>query len=186
MIPYIPTGDSRCAKAILLHQGLAQLVNIMRMEEEYSLSCGFFLLPESVLMGKEATIMIHPYLSIHGRTASLKLLKNIKCVLQTTRYADDITSTKTFSNLSISEKEELLIKFQVNANLKFIIVSFSADIDNKSKNITQTLKAFKNFMLENYTNKACIAEVYLQLNDKNDYALCFAGKNGEPVKGAVF
>ena len=41
LIPYLPCGGRQVTNAILLHQGLAQLVTIERLEEQYSFKCGF-------------------------------------------------------------------------------------------------------------------------------------------------
>jgi hypothetical protein len=83
MIPYLPSAGEKITKAILLHKGLAQFVDIRRMEEKCTLTCGFHLLPESVFMGMIATALLRPQLFINGREASLSLLNNVRCILDT-------------------------------------------------------------------------------------------------------
>eukprot|EP00830_Metopus_es_P002375 TRINITY_DN1213_c0_g1_i6.p1 TRINITY_DN1213_c0_g1~~TRINITY_DN1213_c0_g1_i6.p1 ORF type:complete len:2229 (-),score=458.73 TRINITY_DN1213_c0_g1_i6:107-6793(-) len=181
IVPFIPSGGSRTPKAILLHQGLAQLVDFNRMEESYSLQCGFFLLPESVIMGKIATIVVRPQLLINGRQGDIGLLKNIRCVLYSSNYTDNIPSTKNYSNLTLSDNSELLIKFQVGANLKDLRIDFSADIMNISKDTKQTLNAQHQFEFATHTDDCAIAELYLRMTPGKGYELALLGKNGEPI-----
>jgi len=181
IVPYLPSGGNKTVKAILLHQGLAQLVDFNRMEEVYQLKCGFYLLPESVIMGKNATIMIRPQLLINGRIGDLGLLKNIRCVLYTANYIDNIPSTKSFTNLTLSENNELLIRFQVGANIKEMRIEFSADIQNISKDTKETLSASHNFEFVTHTGDYSIAELYLRLNPAKEYELLVLGKNGEAI-----
>jgi len=185
MLPYLPSGGEKVTKAILLHKGLAQLVDIKRMEEKYTLTCGFHLLPESVLMGTTATALLRPQLLINGREASLSLLKNIRCIIHTKNFIDDISSSKTFSNLTLSDNNELSIKFQVSANLSSIRMIFCAEIQNISKNITETLSVCKEFGFNNNEQEHSIGELYLRLNQDKDYMLYILGKNGEAIKKAT-
>eukprot|EP01022_Parablepharisma_sp_SALTPOND_P023502 TRINITY_DN4_c0_g1_i6.p1 TRINITY_DN4_c0_g1~~TRINITY_DN4_c0_g1_i6.p1 ORF type:complete len:2304 (-),score=338.43 TRINITY_DN4_c0_g1_i6:3914-10825(-) len=181
MIPYLPSGGTKTAKAILLHQGLAQLVDFTRMEEVYTLMCGFYLLPESVIMGKNATIMIRPQLLVNGRLGDLGLLKNIRCVLYTSNFIDNIPSTKTFSNLTLSENNELLIKFQVGANIKDMRIEFLAEIQNITKDTKETLSCSHDFEFVTHVSDHSIAELYLRMNPSKEYELLVLGKNGEPI-----
>eukprot|EP00826_Nyctotherus_ovalis_P042781 TRINITY_DN4453_c0_g1_i3.p1 TRINITY_DN4453_c0_g1~~TRINITY_DN4453_c0_g1_i3.p1 ORF type:complete len:653 (+),score=206.47 TRINITY_DN4453_c0_g1_i3:240-2198(+) len=66
-IPYFPSSEGKETQAILLHEGMAQLVDFKRMGERYTLKCGFYLLPESVIMGKTANIVIRPHLTVNGK-----------------------------------------------------------------------------------------------------------------------
>ena len=184
IVPYLPSGGSKTVKAILLHQGLAQLVDFPRLEEAYSLNCGFFLLPESLIMGQEATIAIRPQLLINGRTADIKLLKKIKCVLYTSKYIDNIPATKTYSNLILSDTNELLIKFQVAANIKDMRLEFSADVKNVSKDKDETLNVSHQFTFATHADDFSIAELYLKMSGDRSYELHVLGKNGEPISQA--
>ena len=184
VVPYLPSGGNRTSNAILLHQGLAQLVDFPRMEEVYSLECGFFLLPESMIMGQEATIAIRPQLLINDRTADIKLLKKIRCTLFTSKYIDNIPATKTFSNLTLSEANELLVKFQVAANIKDMRIEFSAEVKNVSKDKIEILKATHQFYFATHADDYSIADLFLKITADRSYELHVLGKNGEPIAQA--
>ena len=182
LLPYLPSDGNKTSKAILLHKGLAQFVDVIRKEEQYTLNCGFYILPESIIMGKNATIMITPKLMINGRITDLQLLKNIRCTLYTINYVDNIPITKTYKNLVLSNNKELLLKFQVGANLKELRIEFTADIKNVSKDRTQTLTSSYTFPIYSHYDKAFIADMYLKLAKDKSYELYVLGKNGEPIK----
>ena len=184
VVPYMPSGGNKIIKAILLHQGLAQLVDFNRMEEIYTLECGFFLLPESMIMGQEATIAIRPQLLVNGRAADNKLLKKITCVLSTSKYIDNIPCTKTFSDLVLADNNELLIKFQVAANIKDMRITFSAEVKNVSKDKTESLNANHNFIFSTHADDYSIGELFLKIAKDHSYELHLLGKNGEPIANA--
>jgi len=184
VIPYLPSESKKNTSAILLYQGMAQLTNFKRVGEDYSFRCGFYLLPESVIMGKVATIIVRPHLMINGRTTSLALLENIKCMLNTANYIEGIPATKTFNNLRLTDNGELIIKFNVGANIDSLSVTITAEVKNISKNKKQALSASHDFCINNHKTHDAIGEFYLQLNDKKDYNAYLLGKNGEPIKNA--
>eukprot|EP00826_Nyctotherus_ovalis_P061594 TRINITY_DN877_c0_g3_i1.p1 TRINITY_DN877_c0_g3~~TRINITY_DN877_c0_g3_i1.p1 ORF type:complete len:1387 (-),score=537.00 TRINITY_DN877_c0_g3_i1:3078-7238(-) len=183
VVPFHPSGGTT-VKAVLLHQGLARLVDFTRKEENYSFKCGFYLLPESVIMGKNADIIIRPHLTVNGKTATLNLLKNITCTLSTSSYVDNIPATKTFDNLALSDNGELIISFQVAPNIDSLSININAEIQNISKNSKQALSDSHSFCISNHKNDEAIGEFYLELDDKSDYKVSLLGKNGEPIKDA--
>ena len=115
-VPYVASQQNK--KAILLHQGQAQLADFVREEERYSLDCQFFLLPESFIMGNKASILIRPQLRINEKKADLSLLENVRCVIYTSNYTEDIPSAKSFTDLKPTEDKELVVTFQVSGNVK--------------------------------------------------------------------
>jgi len=53
-----------------------------------------------VLVGSSTNVIVRAQLLINGRKAALNMLKNVKIVLTTYNYIDNIPVTKTFQNLS--------------------------------------------------------------------------------------
>jgi hypothetical protein len=64
-----------------------------------------------VLVGSTTNIIVKGQLNINGRRANLSLLKNVKLVLTTHNYIDNLPVTKTFSDLSFENEKELSITF---------------------------------------------------------------------------
>ena len=184
IVPYLPSGG-KTSKAILLHQGLAQLVDFPRLEERYSLTCGFFLLPESFIEMKKASILIRPQLFVNNRPADINLLKNIQCVLSTSNYVDKIPSSKSFDNLELDSKKELVISFQVASQLLGMEIQFSADVENITKGNCEKLSNSHKFNLVTHVSDYSLAEMYLSLTNNVGYEVFVLGKNGEPISNSL-
>jgi hypothetical protein len=58
------------------------------------------------------------------------MLKNVKLVLTTFNYIENIPVTKTFENLSFINDQELSVSFQVPPNLRDIHVALTCDVLN--------------------------------------------------------
>ena len=59
-----------------------------------------------------------PYLILNGTDkADLRLLEDTKVTLQTTNSIDNITTSKDYDNLKLTDKEENELEFQVPANI---------------------------------------------------------------------
>lgn len=179
-IPYVSSGTN--SSAILLHDGNAQLIKFQRLEEDYYLRCGFFLLPEEIISGATATIAIRPQLFINERIADCALLKNIKCSLTTSNFLDDIKCTKRYENLVLSQRQEVLVKFEVPANLKDLSIEFSAEIFNVSKQENKVLSNDSTFPIKTHVSDSALLDFYLRMTPEG-YIFSVLGKNGEPAIG---
>jgi hypothetical protein len=87
------------AKAILLHNGFAQLCDFERQTENYTFTSWIHLNSESILIGSKASVIIKPQLQINSRLASNELIKHAKVTLTTTSYIDSIPVSKNFENI---------------------------------------------------------------------------------------
>ena len=58
------------------------------------------------------------------------MLKNVKVVLTTFNYIDNIPVTKNFQDLSFINDQELSVTFQVPPNLRDISISLSCEVLN--------------------------------------------------------
>lgn len=127
-IPY--SKQELSAKIIMISGDFAQLGEFIRKTESYKFTAQFYLHSGSVLVGASTSVVVKGQLSINGRRAQLNLLKNVKIVLTTLNYIDNLPVTKTFSNLSFTGDKELSVTFQVPPNLKSIDVALSCEIMN--------------------------------------------------------
>lgn len=84
----------------------------------------------SVLVGSNTNIVVKGQLSINGRPAKLDILKNVKVVLTTYNYIDNLPVTKTYNGLSFNTDKELVLTFQVPPNLNRINVQLKCDVVN--------------------------------------------------------
>jgi hypothetical protein len=65
IIPYQKQESS--GSAILIYDGFAQLAQFRQMAENYSFDCSYVAHPESMLMGREAEILLKPSLKVNSR-----------------------------------------------------------------------------------------------------------------------
>lgn len=63
LIPY--EQQAQYGKAILMHNGFAQLTDLQRQVEGYTLDCAVLLHPESFLMGNDASLVLKPVLKVN-------------------------------------------------------------------------------------------------------------------------
>jgi hypothetical protein len=98
-----------------------------------------------VLVGASTSVVVKASLNINGRRAQLSLLKNVKLVLTTYNYIDNLPVTKTFSNLQLANDKELLVTFQVPPNLKHIDVNLTCELLNATTKQTEKFNSSHKF-----------------------------------------
>ena len=80
----------------MIHQDFAQLGQFEQKEETYQFSAFFHCNQEQFLVGQEAHVLIRPKLTINGRKASLKLLKNSKVEVHIQDYLGNPSISRTY------------------------------------------------------------------------------------------
>ena len=76
VIPY--EKSSSTDKTIQIYDVFAQLTEFRIISELYSFDIAYIVQPESLLMEKEAEILLKPVLKVNDRTCNLSILKNTK------------------------------------------------------------------------------------------------------------
>ena len=127
-IPY--AKSSQYSKIIMVHGDFAQLGDFERKTENYDFDAQIYLNSESVIVGSSTTIVIKPSLTINGRTADPKMLKNTKVTVKTSNYIDSVPITRNFDGLSFEKNGECLIQFQVPPSLGSIKVDLKTQVQN--------------------------------------------------------
>jgi hypothetical protein len=178
VIPYEKNENS--GKCILINDGFAQLTEFRRRSENYSFDVAYIVNHESLLMGKEAEIILKPTLKVNDRKCNLNVLKNTKVTLTTVSFVDNMPVTKTFDNLSVSSDEDISVKFQVPPNLQSVSVNIETEVRNISKSTTEKLYHSHNINMSTQNSGLSFYESYLR-KQKDDYYFYLLGKNGEPL-----
>ena len=138
--------------------------------------------PESVLMGKKATILLRPNILVNGRKAELTMLKNCKVELYSVNFIDNIPITQSFTNLRVSPSEEIEVKFQVPPHLKELKAVFSCEVNNITQNKMIPFTIEHSFNIVSNNSDYTIFDLYLR-NTNGKYEIFLLGKNGEPLCG---
>ncbi len=93
----------------MVHGDFAQLGEFVRKTEKYDFNAQIYLNAESVIVGSSTTIVIKPSLTINGRAADPKMLKNTKVTVQTSNYIDSVPITRNYDGLSFAKNSECTI-----------------------------------------------------------------------------
>ena len=178
VIPYEKKESSD--KTILINDGFAQLTEFRRMSENYSFNVAYLVNHESLLMGKEAEILLKPCLKVNDRKCNLNVLKNTKVTLTTTSFVDNLPVTKVFDNIEVSNEKEISIKFQVPPNLQSVFIQIDSEVRNISKGTVEKLTNSHGIQMDTKSNNLSFYESYFR-KLKGNYYYYILGKNGEPL-----
>ena len=167
-------------KTILIHDGFAQLTEFKRMSENYTFDVAYIVQSESLMMGKEAEILLKPCLKVNDRKWNLNILKDAKVTLTTTSFIDNLPVTKVFENLDVNSRQEISIKFQVPPNLQTVSLLVEAEVRNISKGVNDKLTHSHSINMETKNYTLAFYESYLR-KLRGNYYFYVLGKNGEPL-----
>ncbi len=166
----------------MINGDFAQLSEFCRKTEQYEFNAQFYLHSGSVLVGSSTSVVVKASLNINGRRAQLNLLKNVKLVLTTYNYIDNLPVTKTFSNLQFSNDKELQVTFQVPPNLRSIDVQLTCELLNATTKQTERFNSSHQFGIISNNNLSDNAMFMPYLKKvKSLYEVVFLGRNGEPA-----
>ncbi len=178
LIPY--ARSQHTSPAILRSaSGFAQLADFNRLGEAYTLQCESVLLPESLITGAKAQLLLLPHLLCNGRSASLTILKKTSATLSIHTLHASIPTTQTFADLKLENGKELLLEFTVPPLLTRVDLSFSTEVFNLSQKTRQPLSYNHSLTVDLHAGDFLFQELYLS-HPKGGYQLHVRGKNGEP------
>jgi len=130
----IPYGNTIIyGKAVLINKGIAELSDFYQKTENYIFKSTFNLQHESLLMGKNASMIITPKLTLHNIECSLDLIKKCEVRITMKSFIDDLPMTKVFDNIDFHGSKDIVVNFQVPPNLG----SLEAVINVEFTNLTQ-------------------------------------------------
>jgi len=179
IVPYI--FNEKSIKATLVHGKLAQLVNFYRLKESYSLKASFFMFPESLLMGNQATVAIKPFLFINDRPCPATLMRDIKVSVNFTTSQDKVNVAKLYEGLEIEDNGEILVTFEVPGDIADVRIELTAHVKKTLVNQKENLKAEYYLPIKAHTSDNLYFDMYLRNTPNNGYQLMVLGKNGEPI-----
>lgn len=183
IVPY--TKKSTSQDIIVSGNGIASLHNFYHNSEEYSLHAGVLFNREAMISGNQTDIVISPQLLLNSNPVDNKILKDITVEINLSKITDngtEIIEKKLFSDLQITDGEDIKIPFVINADsgaLK-LGVKLLADIENTSKNKTDKLEYSFSSPLNFELYKDVIADAYLRKYG-GSYLVEIIGRNGELI-----
>ena len=167
--------------AIVSQGDFSSLQVFQPVAEAYSLRAAFHVDRESLAQNSEATVVIRPSLSVAGGNP-IPLSRIESCSLQITSTSlDGISSTRTISDLAISEVQEATATFLVPPRLSKIDFRLEAKLKTLLKQ-EQKLVAADSFTVNQIDTTGEILDLHL-LPTNSGWFVEVLGKTGERRKG---
>ena len=156
------------------------MTEFKRMSENYTFDVAYIVQSESLMMSKEAEILLKPCLKVNDRKWNLNILKDTKVTLTTTSFIDNLPVTKVFEKLDVNSRQEISIKFQVPPNLQTVSLLVEAEVRNISKGVNDKLTNTHSIYMETKNYTLDFYAGYLR-KLRGNYYFYVLGKNGEPL-----
>ena len=178
----VPFSTQTGTQNAIVSQGdFSSLQVFQPVAESYSLRAALHVDRESLAQNTEVTVAIRPSLSVAGGNP-IPLSRIESCSLQVTSTSlDGISSTKTISDLAISEVQEATATFLVPPRLSKIEFRLEAKLKTLL-NQTTKLVAADSFAINQIDSTGEIQDLHLLPTNKG-WFLEVLGKTGEPRKG---
>ncbi|CAI2372903.1 unnamed protein product [Moneuplotes crassus] len=182
LIPYCKDSNEY-SKAVLLSKGISDIEDFCRSTENYDFKCIFTLNHESLLMGKNASLIITPQLRCNYKKINLDCLNKIEVRVTMKSYVDDLPMTKVFDDLQLSQEKDIVVNFQVPPNLGSIEINVDAEVRNLAKGVCEkkTYSCTRSINAGQYSHQ--VFKSHLR-KYKGEYYFYLLGKAGEPVPNA--
>ena len=165
--------------AIVTQGEFSCLQTVDHSAEIYAFSAAMVVDRESLKRSNEAKLLLRPMLRLAGgQSVPLSFLKKTKLVINSVNL-DDIPSTRTISELQLSESTDTVCEFVVPPRLKSIQLTFSAEIENISLAKTETVSASESFTVNQIDSTGLIQDLHLAPT-ADGFVIEVRGKTGEP------
>ncbi|CAO3597469.1 unnamed protein product [Absidia cylindrospora] len=180
LIPY-RSKESKQVRALLTGQdGYCQPLEFYHEEESYSLDASFYFNYESLIPTKQTKVIITPTLKIQDQVLPLELLSKVSLEVVTTS-SNDIKSSTTMDNLTVSKGKPIECEFTVPNSLTSIKLTLTAKVRTMSQEQPWKQLETGREIRCNSSDQDEIVTTHLRA-DNSGYLLYVIGKNGEPHK----
>ncbi len=180
VVPFSTGGMKR--RNVVITQGDFSCLSVLEpVAEQYSLQSAFHIDRESLARNSEATVVIRPSLRVAGgNPIPLKRLKSTRLEINSVSV-DGTRTSKTITDLGISEAHEATATFRVPPRLHKISFTLHAKIESLLRK-EQTLSASKTFTINQIDLTNEIQDVHFLPTSKGAF-LEVLGKTGEAKPG---
>ena len=162
---------------ILTHGNLSSLHFFQHESEDYELRVAMHLDRESLLLRKEAAVLLRPELRLAGAPVSLRALEDVRVTIRTVSESG-INAEKTYDDVQLQEHEDTPLGFRVPHQLVAVEVTVTANVTD-AHNRTHALSDTHEVAVNGIDRTTVIEDVHLTRLG-NEYVLQVLGKSGEP------
>lgn len=176
VIPYSSTQSK--ATVILGSRDNVSLSSFTHKQEQYAYTGSFFVDRESLIKRRKATVVLRSKLQIHGATAPLSLIKNVKFQMTAVdRFG--VKTTTTSKNFKLHLDKESTYTFRVPENLSRVTFSISGYITKACNGKRQSISGSRSFTINNI-DKTSILQSFVLSQVKGNYMLDLLDRTGIP------
>lgn len=168
-------------KVIVCYKEFADLCYLKIQDPNPEFSASIIYNSEEFLPGNKVTFVIRPNLFLYNSPASLSFISKFKVKVLAINY-QNVTIQKIFSDLTLTDRKNLLIDFIFPPK----IVSISIHVETEIKLGQQIIN--KEFVFPIEINRMLNNETFdilFQENEEETIYLYILGKNGEPRKSIM-
>ena len=176
VVPYSNRPDRQTV--VLRHDGFSALANFYHLGESYNLTAGMYVDREALVTGARAQLVVRPVLRLNGQPISMKVLKDVRLVIQSTDRKGVPTQLEV-TVPEIPDGEAYVHDFTVPDKLSKLTFTLRAQVDNLAAGNKQNLSDSVSYAINSVDTTLKLENVHLARVGEH-YALDVLGKNGEP------
>ena len=166
---HIPYSKKHTYETIILGSGkTVTLAKMTHRKEHYSFRGSIFVDRESLLKRQKATVVVRAKLQIHGQTAPISLVNNVKLQM-TARDRFGVKTTTTLKNFKLFLNKESTHTFRVPENLASLSFRLTGKIKKACSSKDQHVSTYQSFTINNMDKTKKLGTFHLTQADGKYY-----------------
>ena len=176
LIPY--TNEGVNGKAILRHEGYAELIDLQVPAEKVTFDMGLLFNEESLVSGAQVALLLMPKIFVNGKSVALSTIKKLKAEVTSTNDIG-INNTNTFDDLKADPNKDVVLNYLIPQKTEKLTIKLSGKFYSSAQEKEIDVENLKTITVNRFRDRYIFYNFYLSQNGPN-YTLHFLGKNGEP------
>ncbi len=176
----LPYAEQAVTRHLLLVDGIFATQSLFKhSSESYQLQAGFLIDRQSLIAGKQATVVIRTRLTCNGRPISIRLLDKARLSIVATDL-DGTATSQTIEQLDLADADEFVHTFLVPQRLANLTMSLSGQVANQSRHTPEKVAVSHAIQCNGIQLSHQVADFFLR-ESTDGFQLLVLGRNGEPI-----
>ena len=175
VVPF--TTDPGVKKMLLCHDSQTTLAAFEHLGESYHLDAGIYVDRESLIQGQTASVCLRPMLLLSGVPTSLKLLEQVRLVIESTDR-DGVSATMETRDIALQPDSETVSPFAVPDNLTHICFALRGRVRSMLTSEEVEVSSSRDYALNGIDASSVIEALHLSRTEAG-YVVYLYGKSGE-------
>ena len=178
-----PVVDHVQRNAIITDGKLAERVSFKHLRESYQLTAAMHLDRTQLQSGGIGKLLVRPRLAMSGQLIDPGAIEEVQIKI-VAKDLDNLSTTKTISDLKLDQQGELLAAFRVPSRLAQLSVTLSGKVTSLATNQQSSLQTSQSWQIASIRRSAQIQDAFLT-RDGDNYLIEVRGRSGELVPSAT-